>query len=63
MFMAILWASTKVCHISRKLFLGILKDMFDFKCVFLEVYAVLELNNCLTLYLDISSNYLVCIHL
>jgi hypothetical protein len=48
---------------SRRLFWRIVKDMFDFKRGFIEVYAVLELNNCLTLYLCISANYLVCIDL
>jgi hypothetical protein len=43
---------TKVCDISRR----ILKDMFDFKCGFLKIYAVLELN-CLIMYIKLLPEY------
>jgi maltodextrin utilization protein YvdJ len=49
----ILWARTKVCDVSRRLFLWILKHKFDFISASLKMCEALELN-CLTLYVCIN---------
>lgn len=48
-FRKMIWPNTKLCGISRRLFLKILTDIFDWNVIFSKVNAVLE-PNYLTLY-------------